>query len=432
MVRTRGRIVDPDGTIRASKNLRTNDGPIGTQYNEQERISERSTTNTRALVPYQESSLSNSQPTTLDNVGEEDPFENMSDGNNELPGESRMAITNGPTGGNSQVSKETPISFYPTLTYGLQETHTTILPWTGWFSIVRPDKVSPIQVQLRPNRINDMFTNTVSSIKSSGNFRPNLKGIYNVPFRGHIEHEQGSVYPRSFGQTNDSNDTNYNTTTERPQWRDYWAQLYDYYTVLSCEYTLTCENPESAQGSDLVCIVQEDSYSDTTGSFGNVMPATASLAEMLAFKGMKVHRIFAQDANRNGQNNVTIIKGIIKPGSIRRNIRNDGDVQTWTKTDGTFPKLHEQVTFNFFQAPTNPWKSGTPGNNASDPIVIGDTLQGYANCQLEVKYIVQFKDLKGPARYPSTAWPEANSITQQIGAPSAPPPTLVDQVLYKN
>ena len=35
--------------------------------------------------------------------------------------------------GGNQVSKETQISIPPTLTYGLQETHTTILPWRCWF-----------------------------------------------------------------------------------------------------------------------------------------------------------------------------------------------------------------------------------------------------------------------------------------------------------
>ena len=48
------------------------------------------------------------------------------DGNVNMMAARSGAASGGPGGG---VSKETPISNYPSLSYGIQETHTTILPW---------------------------------------------------------------------------------------------------------------------------------------------------------------------------------------------------------------------------------------------------------------------------------------------------------------
>ena len=54
--------------------------------------------------------------------------------NDDEGGDEPMALARIGNGGMNSVSKETPISSYPNLSYGLPETHTTIIPWTGWIT----------------------------------------------------------------------------------------------------------------------------------------------------------------------------------------------------------------------------------------------------------------------------------------------------------
>lgn len=177
-----------------------------------------------------------------------------------------------------------------------------------------------------------------------------------------------------------------NTTeaTEKPAWRDYWAQIYDYYTVLGCEWEVVCINPNtSSNGTRMLCGVQYDTYSDTATSTGNVMPLT-KLSEVLTYKNIQWHNI---NSNGSGDNrdNTTIIRGKYKPGQAKRNIVNDGDVKTWTATSTTLPNLKEILTLNFWSNPAYPTANITA-----------------LNLQVTLKYIVQFKDLKQQARYPNT------------------------------
>ena len=73
------------------------------------------------------------------------------------PMAARSAGTAASTGTNNTMSKETPISIPPTLTYGLQNTHTTILPWTGWVSTSYLSKDIGQKLSIRLNSIYDMF-----------------------------------------------------------------------------------------------------------------------------------------------------------------------------------------------------------------------------------------------------------------------------------
>lgn len=78
----------------------------------------------------------------------------------------RFGGSGGP--GDGSVSKETPISNYPSLSYGLQETHTTILPWTGWFSAVALGKGLPAQLKVRMNTPYDMLDVTFAATPAAG------------------------------------------------------------------------------------------------------------------------------------------------------------------------------------------------------------------------------------------------------------------------
>ena len=296
------------------------------------------------------------------------------------------ALRAGGGGGPNPVSKETPVSSYPSLTYGVQETHTTILPWVMWCGLALDKSATvPLQLKIRLNSIYDMIDNAITAGAAddtvfSGPGFVNRK----VGFNGRTPYS-GNGFPVV--------PTAGTGTTERAQWRDYWAQLYQYYTVIGCEYEVIMVNPIGnhdtlnanaalrVYGGDIICAEQIDTYSDTAAATGNVMPLT-TLVEVMNYKNIKWHKI---EANGVGNNfgNTTIIKGRYTPGSTKRNIVNDGDVKTWTAVTQQ-PTLKEFLTLNFWP---HPLSSGTAFG---------------LNIQVRLKYIVQWKDLVAQARYPNS------------------------------
>jgi len=300
------------------------------------------------------------------------PAEGPPDGE---PAAQRVASASGP----NTVSKETPISPYPTLSFGLQETHTTILPWTGWVTIAMDgtgaNQNTPLQLKLRMNTPYDMVDVTCDTDPTAG-AAYTTPGFFPSPSQaGGLRAPSGVTYPRQF------NGGGTPTAVEKPAWRDYWGALYDYYTVLGCEYKLVIENPNTSTGSAIIIYEHVDTYSDTATSTGNVLPLT-NQAEILAFKNVKEHRVAPNDTR---QDYITIIEGRYRPGQAKRNIVNDGDVKTWTATGTTLPNLKEILTINF----------------CKHPMAYAEKFN--ANIQMSLKYIVQYKDLKQQARYPNTA-----------------------------
>lgn len=310
-----------------------------------------------------------------------------------------MALAASSGGGPNSVSKETPISNYPSLTYGLQETHTTILPWTGWLSAARLDKDTPVVLELRMNTPYDMVITGTTSADPVGITVP-TKGLAIRPLDAAGRNNPYQKYPLAFTAST-------TTATERPQWRDFWANLYDYYTVLGCEYKIIVTNPVTSirtfqydttlspfstpavqapikDQADVVCGVEFDTYSDTATSTGNVMPRT-EYEEVRNFKDIRWYKI-------PDSNGTTVISGTYKPGQAKRNITNDGDVKTWTATGSTLPNLKENMLLCFWQDPLNNCGDG----RAADQFGCG------VNIEINLKYIVQFKDLKQQARYPNT------------------------------
>jgi hypothetical protein len=144
--------------------------------------------------------------------------------------EAAMARAGGDSG--NTVSKETPISIYPSLSYGIQDTHTTILPWTGFCSVWGLDDDTPVQIKLRMNSPYAFFPNTTLDKTAAL-----AKGIYNSTFK-----ESGVLAGVNFPAILANNSATHNV---RPQWRAFWANQYSYYTVLGCEYKITVHNNQS-------------------------------------------------------------------------------------------------------------------------------------------------------------------------------------------
>ena len=306
------------------------------------------------------------------------PDENMENGDEPMQEVSALRSGGGIGEGNQQ-SKETRISRYPTLTYGVQETHTTILPWRMWFAVAKPDHEGPIQMRLRMNSIWDMCISDLATLTEGASVSD--KGLYNKPLNPTSAHIANTAFPVVTGSGTQSG--------ERPQWRDYWTQLYEYYTVLGCEWQVTIKNSSNNRGADIIVGTNYDVYSDTSTATGNIMPSTAYLSEALAYKGMKWTTIGCDNSEEDNAASLKVIQGRWKPGMIKRNIINDGDVKTWTKigtSEGdNIPNLKEILNINF-------WKA---------PLAYATSQNVSANCMAEIKYIVQFKDLKQMARYPT-------------------------------
>jgi len=197
------------------------------------------------------------------------------------------------------------------------------------------------------------------------------------------------------------------SATQSPQWGQWFAEQYEWYTVLGCEYEIIIQNPRSQHGTDLLVGTEMDTYSDTATSTGNVMPVTTYL-ETLNFKGIQWTKV---NCNRSETPNkhVQVISGRYKPGQAARNIVNDGDVKTWTATTaaGVFnmPNLKEQLTVNLWE----------------HPLAFFGTVDftRVANIQINLKYIVQFKDLRLMLRYPNTLLSSAG-LTVQLQSSSVP------------
>lgn len=287
-------------------------------------------------------------------------------------------------------SKETPISRYPSLTYGVQETHTTILPWRGYCSVKATNFEVPQKMEFRMNSIYDIIKHELAGYSGTTVNSAYPDGIFNFKINNGAPAVIGTNKIIMFPSTTASGAS----ATERPQWRDYWAQLYEFYTVLGCKYKITIVNAyDGTNGTgDMDFAYEFDSYSQAQGAAGNVM-TLGPYNEVRAYKNVK----WATCRSRNPPNAndyTTVISGEYRPGMVRHNIVNDGDIKTWTQISANGGLPTNTDTLVIFAYP-NDLSGQVRANGASDG------ASGGCNIRIELDYIVQFKDLKSQARYPS-------------------------------
>lgn len=297
------------------------------------------------------------------------------------------------SGGASKVSKETPVSPYPTLNYGLQETHTTILPYRSYCSLVLGgNSTLNYAGQKLELRLNGIWDPIITNIETT--FNGTTNGFYSVPIiqaSGSAARTNNGSFPIVMGTDP--------ITGEGPAWRAYWARFYQYYTVLGCKYKICISSADANNTSELLIGYEYDGY---TSSSGNVLP-DATLGELFALKGIKYAKVQPKGTDSLTDGKDTIIEGEYTPGQVRRNIQNDGDVKLWTSTEtAAVPTYTESLHMRFYKAPLNAESASTISA---------------ANIEIQMDYIVQFKDLKTTARYPITG---ATAIS-----PSLPTDALV-------
>lgn len=222
-------------------------------------------------------------------------------------------------GGPSGVSKETPISSYPSLSYGLPETHTCILPWTGYFSSTGMVHAQPNVVELRLTQPHDIMKTELSTVSAGASW---TQSNNNVPFNNSLTRASATA------PTFPSTITSGTYVAESATWWEYYRKLYEYYTILGCEYEIIIDNNNSTRGTNILVGWDYNAYNTTAGASGNITPQNQALATMKQYKQIKWIPVYCRSTENNSAATV-VIRGRYKPGQARRNINNDGDVKTW-------------------------------------------------------------------------------------------------------
>ena len=142
-------------------------------------------------------------------------------------GPETAALRAGGGGPGGPVSKETPVSIYPSLSYGLQETHTTILPWRGYFSTVGMTHTAANVIELRLTQPHDCMGTTLDTVAEGASW---TKGNFNVPHNN--SNTRDSATAATFPATLASGAS----VLEAASWWEFWRKQYEYYTVLGCKY----------------------------------------------------------------------------------------------------------------------------------------------------------------------------------------------------
>ena len=250
--------------------------------------------------------------------------------------------------GAGNVSKETPVTAAQP-SYGLQETHTTILPFNCFFSVVNPatdySSAATTYQTFRMTSPLNCIVNSLTAVAEGAAWPVAPGAIVNVPFNN-AANRSGAGLAAVFPYTTPSG----SSATEKAWWFAYWAKIYEYYTVLNCEYEIVVTNPTTTNSQGMVIGMDFDAYSDTAGATGNITPKVASLMEMRSFKNIKWRRVGPNSSETNQYPNTVVIRGNYKPGMAHRNVSNDGDVKTWNKIDAQ-PTLKEFLNLYFYRDP---------------------------------------------------------------------------------
>lgn len=283
--------------------------------------------------------------------------------------------------------KETKITRVENPSYGLQETHTTILPLTCTMSVSGLQLHRQAQCGIRLTSIRMPFidvheTDTPTPRSFCFGIRQRVRdhvvGGSRTPmvYNNDVSHEQ-SVFllPK-------------NELMYRKQFvmRDYWTKFYEYYHVLGCEYELVIDNISGQVADDVLLgtmLCTKEVPPKTMSINGNEVEVSAF--EALNWKKTKWHCITSDP--ESGRNRY-IIKGQYKTGDAGRDVHEDGDVNTWTQV-GNNPTLPETLRIFAYRHPLSQWQTENDVQNTT------------LNIMVKMKLICQFKDLKRKFKFPT-------------------------------
>lgn len=300
-------------------------------------------------------------------------------GNDEQKQLQLRASTGTQTSAMNKALKETPTTFHRPQ-YGLPETFTTVLPVDLYFSVGFLDHTSAVIADFNMTGINTIIKNLSDWVTPADTAGIN-KGIFTrpMPYGTGTSFTTGSSFPTKVTNTN-----------VIPAWKNYFERLYEVHTVQKCYWKLTVRNASGvyAESADALICQTYETYGDS--SSGNVTPTDISVADVPLMPGMRCKLVHGQNNDQANMSTVIQMTGDYWPGKAGRNVKNDADVETWHGTSAD-PQFTELLRFWFFCNPLT--QISTSGNPHK------------LNCCLQLKYIVQYKDLRGYVRYITQANP---------------------------
>lgn len=319
----------------------------------------------------------------------------------------RLAVSSTASSGGNKGNRETPV-YYHKPTYGLRETHTAILPVTFYFSAANMDKQTPLIFKFRTNHYRQVlqcstFTSTplaANGIAAEAQ-RTLQKSFYNIcqtsAASGVLPTTPGPV-PQSYTGPLFPKTFTSGSSTIIPAYANYYEDIFEYFTVMNCNYEVAIQNVMTQSNNDLVISYHQESQGPS-GTSG-ILPFVATYHDCLLLPQVQWKHIGARTEDANGPDTV-VLRGNIGPGEARRDVVNDEDVKTWTKI-GEQPSLEENMRIQFWAAP----------GNGQYPLA-NFTGTGYTptkcNISVTLKYTVQFKDLAPQAR-----WPTAGHVSSLV------------------
>lgn len=287
-----------------------------------------------------------------------------------------MSVTGGTKG-----QRETPVSIPPTISYGLPNTHTCWLPMTFWVSAYGYSHETAANLVLRLDSPVQPIVTTLGTDTSSAGFKNFQIKPDNGALIGPSGAEQGFPVRLS------------TSPTLQPMWYNYFANLYEYYTVLGCSYKIFIQaaSQNSKSMTHVFKHIQSEGEAGTTSGIKN----TTKYWELINYPEPEWRVLYSHN-NPNGKAYEKSFEGYYQRGKASRNVRNDEDVKTWTKTDGSKPALREELKIGVFQHPFD----------------INSTNQCGVNVQVTLNYKVQFKDIVNHARYPTST--QGSSVVNSL------------------
>lgn len=346
---------------------------------------------------------------------------NMDSGDVEMQSRS---MASGSTDSSRQTSEETAI-IYKTPVYHLPNTHTCILPTTFYGSAILSSNWDALDLVLRMNDYKMPLTTKLSTKPPNtggGNVGALFtKGLYNAKIPKTNSNSgnatsaniiplttQSSLYS-AFDAPNTARWTKsqYNfpmtlAANSHPlcKMSAWFEKLYDYYTVIGCEYEIIIENirEDTPLNNDIVIGETLDTYSLATDKTQNNRTlSNQQLYDCMYWKNFATEA-FLNDKDSDPRSRYKIIKGVHKVGSGTKMVENDGDAQRWTRTTRTLEqdnKLLEEKHWLFWPHPFSSHHEHLTltYNDAGTGTTEVNNKSGF-NFQINMKYIVQFKDLK--------------------------------------
>lgn len=217
----------------------------------------------------------------------------------------------------------------------------------------------------------------------------------------------------------------------KTQFFGFYAQLYRYYSVISCRYRITAENygsepiwmhvmkynqerpPSIASNEDIYLWRGTTShymtphaawYDTSVGGLGGDRSATLQYnMDTDTTVGVGVDTASSRSGVSRQNNAVIVVSDQYNAGDFRREVALDSEISTWTTVSAN-PTYPENLLIRFN---TDEASIGPDIRNRNRRLQI--------NLRMEVEYLVEFKELTPEVRYPTVRDPITFTFTQTTG-----------------